>query len=537
MRRPRRARSSSHPGAGRTRISTSCPTAGPAATCRFPLRRGGSSSPGRSPLAAARFLARLRKRRYAAALIAQPRLGDNFMRGALVSFPHLAGAREVLALEPGQPEEAVLVRRGEALTDLVRWLGWRVLALPLAAIAIVCVSVARRFGAGRADPLPHAGGTVVYLRTDLELAGQTLEQGGSAAHTLGIVAALLRRGFDVAYWGTGAIAGLPGEVAETRMPVKAGANLPRELAEFLSGLRQSRRRAGPPGVALVYQRYSLDNLAGAILARRWRVPLVLEANASEVEWRRAAGTLAYPRLARACERLLLDRSARVVTVSENAARELRDAGADGARLAVVPNAVEVDRFAGARPRELPFPDDAFVVGFAGSFYPWHGVRVLAEAFADLHDSRPGARLLLVGDGEDRPHVEAILAERGKADHALLTGPVPATEVPAYLAASDVLASPHAADDGFIGSPVKLFEYMAGERAIVASKLAQLGQLLRDGQTALLVAPGDPRELCDALLRLHDDPGLREQLGRAACQEAGRLHTWDARLDTILERDA
>ncbi len=517
------------------RVSGDLPIPAPARRIDLPSGLGPSS--------AASFLSGLRQRRYRAALVAQPQLADNFMRGALLAFPHLAGAREVVASEAPRSEDPTAVPRLYALADLVRWVSWRALAAPVMALAPLLVTLVGRLSRPVRERLPLAvseGQTVVYLRTDLELAGARLEQGGSAAHTLGIVGALQRRGLELRYWGTGSIAGLPAGVADVRLPSVSQANRPRELSELLAGLRQARWGSGSAvdssGVALVYQRYSLNNLAGAMLARRWGVPFVLEANASEVEWRRAAGTLAYPRLAQACERLLLARSARIATVSENAAQELLAAGADSERLAVVPNAVEVERFAGARPEPLPFPEDSFVIGFAGSFYPWHGVRVLVEAFAELHERCPQARLLLVGDGEDRPHAEDILRRRAKSDYAQLTGALPAAAVPGYLAACTVLASPHAAEDGFIGSPIKLFEYMATGRPIVASRLAQLGELLRDEQTALLVTPGDRGELCAALERLHDDPDLRGRLGRAASEEAARLHTWDARVDRILGDD-
>jgi glycosyltransferase involved in cell wall biosynthesis len=159
---------------------------------------------------------------------------------------------------------------------------------------------------------------------------------------------------------------------------------------------------------------------------------------------------------------------------------------------------------------------------------------LAEAFARLASEDDSVRLLLVGDGEEAILVRTILDRAGALDAVHMPGVVPRPEVPGYLAAADVLVSPHAPVDRFIGSPVKIFEYMASGRAIVASRLAQIGELLRDGETALLVPPGDPLRLQEALRRLKDDPELRERLGRAAQEEARSQHSWDARLTTILD---
>jgi glycosyltransferase involved in cell wall biosynthesis len=113
--------------------------------------------------------------------------------------------------------------------------------------------------------------------------------------------------------------------------------------------------------------------------------------------------------------------------------------------------------------------------------------------------------------------------------------------PQHLAACDILASPHVPNaDGtpFFGSPTKLFEYMAVGRAIVASDLDQIGDVLKHGTTALLVPPGDPRTLAAGLSRLIDDEQLRAALGAAARREAVAHHTWRAHVRrTIAALDA
>jgi glycosyltransferase involved in cell wall biosynthesis len=116
---------------------------------------------------------------------------------------------------------------------------------------------------------------------------------------------------------------------------------------------------------------------------------------------------------------------------------------------------------------------------------------------------------------------------------LLTGTVTREEVPGYLAAADVVVSPHADLRDFIGSPIKIFEYMASGTPIVASRLGQLSEILTDEETALLVAPGDPVALASALERLIVDRNLGRRLGAAAQQEARASHSWDARLAAIL----
>jgi glycosyltransferase involved in cell wall biosynthesis len=115
--------------------------------------------------------------------------------------------------------------------------------------------------------------------------------------------------------------------------------------------------------------------------------------------------------------------------------------------------------------------------------------------------------------------------------------LPHAEMPKYLGACDILVSPHGrqADGGeFFGSPTKLYEYMAMGKPIVASRVGQIGEVLVDGESALLVGPDDPDALSAAIVRLIDDAGLRENLGRAARQAAETRHTWRQNAERVVE---
>ncbi|HEY8640177.1 MAG TPA: glycosyltransferase family 4 protein, partial [Solirubrobacterales bacterium] len=473
---------------------------------------------------------------YSRAVIALADLGVNQSRGALLGIALVAGARGVVAVEPGSGRVTRRLGRPAMAADALRFAIFHAAAFAAAPVASLAIdALARVAGPQSAQLEPRSEGRVVYLRTDVELRLSPLRAGGSLAHTLGILRALRRRGHEVEIWTTGEVSTAAREGKERRLPVVMKGNVPREFCELLSGLAQGLRPlplSSPP--EFIYQRHSMNNLAGVLLARRWKVPLVLEANASEVQWREEWSSLRLPALGRACERLILGDAARVAAVSDNAARHLLAAGAPPDRLRVVPNGVETERFAGATPRELPFDRESFVIGFIGLFYPWHGVRHLAEAFPLILEACPNARLLLVGDGEDAAVVRRLLEGSGAIDRVLLPGLVPADDVPGYLLACDVLASPHAASEGFIGSPIKIWEYMASGRAIIASALAQLGDVLEDERTALLVPPGDPVALAAAIIRLHGDPALRDRLGQSALEEAMAKHSWDARLRDALE---
>jgi glycosyltransferase involved in cell wall biosynthesis len=110
-------------------------------------------------------------------------------------------------------------------------------------------------------------------------------------------------------------------------------------------------------------------------------------------------------------------------------------------------------------------------------------------------------------------------------------------VPALLDACDILLSPHVPlEDGsdFFGSPTKLFEYMAMGKGIVASRLGQIGDVLTDNETALLVEPGNAGQLADAILRLSKSREMRERLGVAARHAAIERYTWKQNAQRVID---
>ena len=161
--------------------------------------------------------------------------------------------------------------------------------------------------------------------------------------------------------------------------------------------------------------------------------------------------------------------------------------------------------------------------------------MLAKAITQM--PRNAIRFLLIGSGALRGRVEEILREGGSLERVIMKGAVAHDEVPRLLDACDVLVSPHVPLDAgaeFFGSPTKLFEYMAMGKAIVASRLGQIGEVLDHEQTALLVEPGSVEELKDAIVRLSSSKELRESLGDAARRAAVERHTWKHNAQRVLD---
>ena len=285
---------------------------------------------------------------------------------------------------------------------------------------------------------------------------------------------------------------------------------------------------------LVYERHSLFSYAGMEYARDHSVPGLLEVNAPLIEEQRRYRRLVLADEANRAVARAFGSASALLGVSEGVANYLRGHSAVTSPVHVVPNGVDPRRFMPPSRDRSPPECRAFRVGFVGTLKPWHAVEDLIESFACLHRQDSNARLLIVGDGPQRHILEAKVTACGAHDAVDFYGAVAPAEVPTLLASMDVAVVPYAPTEGFYFSPLKLFEYMASGRAIVAAAIGQMKTFIVDGVTGLLYEPGDVAALTSALARLAADEPLRRRLGAAARQVAVRDHSWHAVIGRIFE---
>ncbi len=301
---------------------------------------------------------------------------------------------------------------------------------------------------------------------------------------------------------------------------------------FASTVRQLLSGTRP---AFCYQRHGRFTVAGALLSQWTGIPLILEYNGSELWMADYWDPTRFRTWVGLCEEVSLKCASLIVVVSDPIRQELLRRGIPSARIIVSPNAVDPDVFrpgcGGERVRQqIGLARDQIVVGFVGSFSHWHGIPTLQKAIETILTSASPTRLrfLLVGKGPLHAEMRHSLKSFEESGQVVFTGIVAHHQVPSYMDAADILLSPHVRlPDGrpFFGSPTKLFEYMAMEKAIVASKLDQLAEVLSHNETALLLTPGSVDELVSAITLLAQDEELRSRLGTRAREVAIDRHTW------------
>lgn len=358
---------------------------------------------------------------------------------------------------------------------------------------------------------------------------------GASIHVLSIARAFRRAGHDVLLVGVAGHGAAPHEVETLLFPHPGRSEgLERErrklaFVERIVSEAASRLVEFDPDV--LYERLSLFGTAGQRLSAALGVPHALEVNAlltrEESTWR----GLRLGALADRLERRVLDGADFCVAVSDELRSQILEA-APRARVTVVENGAETSYFQAlpdqstAR-RWLSLPHASRLVVFVGALRPWHGVDVAVAALgrlpADVH-------LAVVGDGPERPALEAA-AEAARVAHRIhWLGQRPHTEVAIVLAAGDVAVAPYPRLERFAFSPLKLFEYQAAGIPVVASDVGQVRMVLSNGEHGRLVPPGDEAALAEGILEsLRPEARIRAARTR---RHALKAHGWDARAERI-----
>lgn len=415
--------------------------------------------------------------------------------------------------------------------------------------------------AANARPVPFPANTdrepLAYVRTDF---WATIDSGGSYGHTCYVAKELAARGADLVcymphrYELLDAM-GLRQVVLDAPFTEWPEWNITRTTIPTLHALRAAFAVHRP---CAIYERLVLGNFAGARLSQDFGIPYIVEYNGSEISMKRSFEGAGYEHeeLYEEMEAVAFRQASLISVVSEPVKADLVERGIDPSKILVDPNGADPDVYRPLEPNdranlrsELGFDASDTVIGFTGTFGGWHGIDVLAAGIPRVCREEPRARFLLIGDGNFKHLVDAAAREHRLEDRVLSVGRVPQEEGRRLLGACDVFVSPHSAhmeDRTFFGSPTKLFEYMALGGAVVASDIAQIGQVLTPAMRAdrldaeddpgdllaILCAPGSVDDFVHAVTHLVRHPALGRRLGANARLAVLERYSWSQHIDRL-----
>lgn len=290
--------------------------------------------------------------------------------------------------------------------------------------------------------------------------------------------------------------------------------------------------------AFLYERYALYNLSGVWFSALFRIPIVLEVNTPYAQaWSKYYG-LSFQRFARMLERHVLRSADQIITVTERQRELLVGEGVDPRRITVCHNAIDEADFApGKHDRTAVRASmeldgwNGLVAGFVGTMNRWQGVHGFAEVVQRVAAATDKVRFVFIGDGEGRQRLMAELESRGVLAHAKFLGRRPHAEVPRLLSAMDIGLL---LDSNAYGSPMKVFEYWGARLAVIAPRVPPVLEILADGETGLLINPGDSAAMAAALIHLANDPAHLAMLGEKGRENVLSKHVWIENARSILE---
>lgn len=316
-----------------------------------------------------------------------------------------------------------------------------------------------------------------------------------------------------------ASAGSHGEgIAAVGRPARRGNALMRHL-DALAALPKALAAAREFGPDVIYERCTSYGL-GAMIGARLDVPvlgMVLDTRFSWLSLLRA-------------RRLVATRLDLVPARVRGKATKV-DWGANPTRFDAT--------ISGAPARARLGLDDAWVVGYAGTFRDWHGLDTLVPVARRL--AHTNVKFLLIGDGPERAQVERLAANQGVSDRFVITGKVPYDDVPPLLAAADACVAPFMPDrhgpskrDGFILDPLKVFEYLSLGKPSLTIDAPNIRALFEDREHLRMVTPGDDDAMARVLQEWMADAAAATDMATRGREHVLANYTWTAHARQLSE---
>lgn len=287
----------------------------------------------------------------------------------------------------------------------------------------------------------------------------------------------------------------------------------------------------------VYERLGAFQALGWWFKRRG-IPWILETNA--LLFREASAdraSVAFSGLQRLAECWAYHRCDVLICVSQALAdMVVKDVGVNPKKIVIMPNGVDTETF----DPQCHKPKRVFqgcTMGFVGHLYPWQRLDLVIEVLTELRGEGVDLKLVVIGDGPMRAKWEDFAARLGQLQHIRFLGRVPWSDVPKYIAGFDI---------GYVGpvplsvgvmylSPLKLYEYAAMARPVVASEFDESRKLVQEASCGYLFKMGDKQDLKRVLRQAYGERHKWADMGQRARRIVIKHHTWQARVRDAISK--
>ncbi len=316
-------------------------------------------------------------------------------------------------------------------------------------------------------------------------------------------------------------------------PKRVALNVPNLLAEYRI-LRQQN-----PDV--FFNRLELYNFSGLLLSQWLNLPYVVEADCPPTYEHMNFYGKEYFHLGgmpQSLELKNLHRADAVIAISKILKQYYVDRGIEADKIFVIPNGADPEKF---KPREKPADlvkryqlEGKTVIGWIGALVGWNGIEILAAMAKKVLAKYENVAFMMVGGGANQEFLDRELRQGEWAQRVILPGTVPHSVVPDYLACMDIVIAPYPKLPFWYPSSMKVFEYMSAGKAVVASRVGQIAEVISEGENGVLFDPDDQDELLAKISLLIENEALRQKVGDAARQDVLQHYTWEQHAKTVTE---
>lgn len=295
---------------------------------------------------------------------------------------------------------------------------------------------------------------------------------------------------------------------------------------FISGFKILRKQ----DIDVIYERHHIFD-TGIILAKLFNIPCISEVNGILIDEAKVSGSYGtgLQRITHLIERLTFACSTKIIAVSPMIKDQLINKyNADVRKIEVIQNGASTDLFKPTNRekarKELNLDENCNYVGFSGSFAPWHGLDDLVRSAPLISKEVENTKFLLVGEGRAKEQIVRMVNDLNLTDNFIFINRVPYEEVPKYVNIFDVCVILKKKD--IPGSPLKLWEYMACGKPVVATNTEDF-RVLEEYNAGIVVDPEKTEEVADAIITLLKNKELREEMGNNGRKYVVENRSWEA----------